>query len=277
MRFSKTMFTLSLKGVKMTALIGICTLLGTQFFISNQVCAATFTPNNYTVPELTTASLNRQAPTGYIKGIYKVVWNTEIAAKEVSPSAQDLSMQDAANIMAQEIFKLTNQNISNVTFKMLYAPLTKSTCSTWFGEVQVTPTLRFNIGIKANSGEFLSIVRTIHDSNNLYTANSNHDTGNLLNELEAAGKQNKAAYCEKAKKLIEQSGFLNESIQSVDYVDSNLHDDIDYASKNQPKTYHIATYEFKMTTSSNKTYSVQLDKDLSQIYSITDNYLFTIS
>lgn len=120
MIFSKQIFTNSIKKVSATTLVGVCALFGTQMLISTELNASTIVPTSYNLSELHTA-MNRQIPDGYIKTNYKVNF-IEKSEKSEKPSASELSLEDATEIMAQEIFRFSKEDLSNQTLTMIYDP-----------------------------------------------------------------------------------------------------------------------------------------------------------
>lgn len=244
----------SLKGIKMVAFIGVSSLICTQLVVAAELGATTQVPTTYNVSELSYL-VNRQAPTGYTKGNYTAIYSIHTLSK--TPSSKDLSLQEAAEIVAQEIFKLSGEKLDNQTLQMSYYPQTSKARSYWIATVDITPSYSFTVSIDGNTGE-LTFIRRAGD----YDIDEGFDieapsTNKLINERLHVGTKQIAdqldiAY-EKAHNLILQKGYIMEPIESITYVYTTC------------DAYAILSHAFDITTASNKHYRVSLSQDFTQL------------
>ena len=273
MIFSKQIFTNSLKKVSATTLVGVCALFSTQMLISADLNASTIVPTSYNLSELHTA-MNRQIPDGYIKTNYTV----DFIEKSEKPSVSELSLEDATEIMAQEIFRFSKEDLSNQILTMTYNPVRtfrtydkiegykdREALASWNCRLKLS-TYIINVSIDSSTGELLTIgMHYLSKSNVPYYEDeefmSNDTDPAITKTMDSADKNfksNKAQNLEKAKKLFSQAGYLSEPIKSIVYtgvgyeVNSNL-----------------VTYSFEITTTSDKQYRFTLYEGLTRFTRIS--------
>lgn len=273
MIFSKQNFTNSLKKVSATTLVGVCALFSTQMLISAKLNASTIVPTSYNLSELHTA-MNRQIPDGYIKTNYTV----DFIEKSEKPSVSELSLEDATEIMAQEIFRFSKEDLSNQILTMTYNPVRtfrtydkiegykdREALASWNCRLKLS-TYIINVSIDSSTGELLTIgMHYLSKSNVPYYEDeefmSNDTDPAITKTMDSADKNfksNKAQNLEKAKKLFSQAGYLSEPIKSIEYtgvgyeVNSNL-----------------VTYSFEITTTSDKQYRFTLYEGLTRFTRIS--------
>ncbi len=273
MIFSKQNFTNSLKKVSATTLVGVCALFSTQMLISAELNASTIVPTSYNLSELHTA-MNRQIPDGYIKTNYTV----DFIEKSEKPSVSELSLEDATEIMAQEIFRFSKEDLSNQILTMTYNPVRtfrtydkiegykdREALASWNCRLKLS-TYIINVSIDSSTGELLTIgMHYLSKSNVPYYEDeefmSNDTDPAITKTMDSADKNfksNKAQNLEKAKKLFSQAGYLSEPIKSIEYtgvgyeVNSNL-----------------VTYSFEITTTSDKQYRFTLYEGLTRFTRIS--------
>ena len=108
MSFVKIKVKNLIKGFGITLSVGLCALLFIHFLVSKELRTTT----TYKPSELSLA-MNRQLPNGYVKANYKVNCSQ-------TPSVKDLSPREAAEIIAQEIYRLSKKAL---TTKLLILPM----------------------------------------------------------------------------------------------------------------------------------------------------------
>lgn len=275
MIFSKQIFINSIKKVSATTLVGVCALFGTQMLISTELNASTIVPTSYNLSELHTA-MNRQIPDGYIKTNYKVNF-IEKSEKSEKPSASELSLEDATEIMAQEIFRFSKEDLSNQTLTMIYDPASTmhtfeknkgykdyELLASWDCSLKLS-TYIINVSIDSSTGELLTIgMHYLSKSNVPYYEDeefmSNDIDPAITKAMDSADKNfksNKAQILEKVKKLISQAGYLSDSIKSIEYTGV-------YYEGNS----NLVIYSFKITTTSDKQYHFDLYEGLTRFSNI---------
>lgn len=244
----------SFKGIKIIAFIGGFSLLFTQFIIARELSTTTKVPTTYNVSELSYL-VNRQIPTGYVKANYKAIYSIGTLSK--TPSSKDLSLQEAAEIAAQEIFKLSGEQLDNQTLQMSYYPQTSKASSSWTAEVDITPSYGISATIDGSTGELTFIRRAGgHDIDEEFDIDA-PSTNKLIDERLATGtnqitSQLDASYA-KTQNLIAQKGYISDPIESITYV---------YTSCD---AYAIVSHTFDIITTSNKHYRISLSQDLTQL------------
>ena len=117
MLLSKQILKNSIKGLNVCMLAGIGTLLVTGGIMHNNLYASTTIPTNYDISEIT-STLYRSVPAGYIKPSYKF----EVDPNCDTPSANELSASEAAEIIAQEMYRYFKTDISGKTLSLHYTP-----------------------------------------------------------------------------------------------------------------------------------------------------------
>lgn len=273
MIFSKQIFTNSLKKVSATTLVGVCALFSTQMLISADLNASTIVPTSYNLSELHTA-MNRQIPDGYIKTNYTV----DLIEKSGKPSASELSLEDATEIMAQEIFRFSKEDLSNQTLTMIYSPVSTfrtfekdkgykdhESLASWNCRLKLS-TYMINVSIDSSTGELLTIgMHYLSKSNVPYYEDeefmSNDINPAITKAMDSADKNfksNKAQNLGKAEKLISQAGYLSDPIKSIEYTGVGYEGNSD-----------LVTYSFEITTTSDKQYHFTLYEGLTRFSGVT--------
>ncbi len=112
---SKQILKNSIKGLNVCMLAGIGTLLVTVGIMHNNLYASTTIPTNYDISEIT-STLYRSVPAGYIKPSYKF----EVDPDRNTPSINELSADEAAEIIAQEMYRYFKTDISGKTLRLSY-------------------------------------------------------------------------------------------------------------------------------------------------------------
>ena len=202
--------------------------------------------------------MNRQAPAGYVKSNYKVNCSQ-------TPTAKDLSSKDAAEIIAQEAYRLSKKSLDNQTINLVYSPLTNTCNSKWTGNITFNANDTMSVIIDGSTGELLHIRHNISipvaSPQEKTDAETDQEGVSSLKSLTAKFNENKDANCAKAQELITKSGYVPETIKSVTYSDScsGL-----YFADNKVVSTSCA-YIFEAITTSGKTYTFYLSRDLTHI------------
>jgi hypothetical protein len=146
------------KGVKVITFIGVASLMFTQVIVASELKTVTKVPTTYNVSELSYL-VDRQIPTGYVKANYEAIYSPHTQSK--TPSSKDLSLEEAAEIAAQEIFKFHGEKLDNQTLQMTYHqfPQASRPYSNWTASVAITPSYLLSVDIDGSTGE-LSWIRT---------------------------------------------------------------------------------------------------------------------
>lgn len=244
----------SFKSTKIIALLGGASLMCTQLVIAAEIGTTTKVPTTYNVSQLSYL-VNKQAPIGYVKANYKAIYSIETLSK--TPSSKDLSLQEAAEIVAQEIFKFSGDKLDNHTLQMSYYPQTSKASSSWSAHVDITPSYGISATIDGSTGELTFIRRAGgHDIDKEFDIDA-PSTNKLIDERLATGTKQITSLlnvsCEKAQDLIIQKGYISEPIESITYV---------YTSCD---AYAVVSHTFDITTISNKNYRFSLSQDLTQL------------
>lgn len=244
----------SLKGVLLVALIGSSALMCTQFVIANDLSAMSQVPANYNTSEFAYLT-HRQLPTSYVKADYKMTYAAHTRSK--TPDAKDLSMQEAAEVAAQEIFRLSSQGLEGKTLEMAYYPKTSDSNSKWLISVAITPSYQFSLAINGNTGELLNI-RRAGSPNVAQDFDINSSAANTLIKTQLANnsKQIEAhlndAY-EKVKNLIAEKAYLPDAIKSIAYESTSC------------DAFAVPSYTFNITTTTDKTYTISCSTDFTEL------------
>lgn len=244
----------SLKGIKIVALIGGISLTCTQFVVAAELGATTQVSTTYNVSELSYL-VNRQVPDGYVKANYKTTYSIHTLSK--TPSSKDLSLQEAAEIAAQEIFKLSDEKLDNQTLQMSYYPQTSKASSNWIGEVGIAPYYNILVSIDGSTGE-LTYIRRVgnHDIDEGFDIDA-PSTNKLKDERLSTGTKQITSQLDtsyaKVQDLITQRGYIDEPIESITYAYTTC------------DAYAVIAHAFDITTASNKHYRISLSQDLTQL------------
>lgn len=267
MLFSKETFKNSLKGLKLAGVVGMSALIISQTFIHNELFASTLVPATYDVTSLYSA-INRSIPDGYVKGTYKIDYtNTD------TPRPNDLSLEEAAEIIAQEIFRLSKQDLSGETLHIYYKPAADGLNSIWGGSIDDNPNYSALALINSSTGELYSVSYEKYNSADGKVDDTDEAACKSLLSAIKAFKANETANCDKAKKVIAASGYIPEAITAVKYYDSC----VSTRYINNKALPSSVSYIFKVTSESGNVYHFTLNEDLTQIVDLyTPSYLLEL-
>ena len=270
---SKQILKNSIKGLNVCMLAGIGTLLITGGILHNNLYASTTIPTNYDISEIT-STLYRSVPTGYIKPSYKF----EVDPNCDTPSANELCASEAAEIIAQEMYRYFKTDISGKTLSLHYTPEIIDINNyvlkpQWSGFLNLDSENPLHIVIDSVTGE----VKSLSTSSLL----SEHYISNPPKDANKLEKQINDTVAELEKKLenviksdskkiqdiqnvIASSGFISENIKSVtfDYCSTA----VDYQDKNNIGLK--VTAHFRVVTVSDKSYYATLCEDLTHVESV---------
>lgn len=258
--FSKNNFKIPLNSIKIIALVGASSMLLTNLAIAQELNTTTKIPISSTV----NYAPARQVPTGYVKGNYKTVAIPDKKTKKVNtPLANELSLQEAAEIAAQELFRLYDVKLTTQTLEMFYYPKSNQKTSEWSISVYVTPEYFFDIFIDATTGEISGLLCQGGPTINSKFPDS-EDPKTIGDGLSLANKglTNPDEACAKIKTLLTQKGFITEPIETIEYTDSIYHTACAVATP-----YSAIDHAFTITTTSKKTYNISVSQDLSTVTS----------
>ena len=249
MSFSKIKAKNLIKGFGTTLLIGLCASLVIHFLVSKELRTTTTVSTTYKPSELSLV-MNRQLPDGYVKANYKVNCSQ-------TPSDKDLSPREAAEIIAQEIYRLSKKSLDHQTIDLTYVPLNNKTNSYWTSTITFSKNYTITVDIDGSTGELRYIDQSI--SQPLNTSQKSTDGTSL--PLVTTFLKNKEANCAKAQKLIADSGYVTEAIASFKYSDSSV--SVQYENNKAVSSYN--SHIFNLTTTSGKEYKFYLSQDLNRL------------
>lgn len=259
MILSKQILKNSIKGLKITGIIGVGTLLITGGLIHNTLYATTITPTTYNISELT-STLYRTVPSGYTKPSYKFT----IEPESTSPTTNELSSTDAAEIISQEIYRYFKVTISGKTIDLFHSPDRLDAKPYWSGCVDIDSNCYISVNIDGVTGEVNSVRRDNRTFNHPI-ANPSKDAKKLEKQIDTTAASlikvidsNAKANSKKIQDLITSSGFIPEAIKSVTYTRCGVA--IDYNP-----VYITLEPRFKVVTTSGKVYSITLSEDFTSI------------
>ncbi|MNO61393.1 hypothetical protein D3C76_520400 [compost metagenome] len=246
------------KGLKIISFIGVSFLMFTQVVVASELETITKVPTTYNVSELSHL-VNRQIPTGYVKANYKAVYSPNTQSK--TPNSKDLSLQEAAEIAAQEIFKFTGEKLDNQTLQMSYFhyPQAGRPNSTWMARVDITPSYLLSVDISGSTGELIHVISTGGPNIDHEFDIDAPSTIKLIKErLDTGAKQFTKQFTlddsyAKVKNLITKKGYIAEPIKSITYQSISA------------DAFAVINHTFYVTTASNKLYHVSLSQDLTQL------------
>lgn len=264
MLLSKQILKNSIRGLNVCMLAGIGTLLITGGILHNNLYASTTIPTNYDISEIT-STLYRSVPTGYVKPSYKF----KVDPNCTTPSANELSASEAAEIIAQEMYRYFKENISGKTITLYYTSELPNTRAFWRTTIDKDPNNDFYVWIDAITGEVIRIGRDSHLPIHLIS-NPPKDEEKFIQKGRALGKEikktiesNITSNLEKVQDVIIASGFISETIKSVTYDDCSI-----CIQGNDTVAGVTVSPDFKVMTTSNKTYLITLSEDFTQVNSL---------
>lgn len=252
-----------LNGLKIIALLGVSSMLLTNGVIASELNTITKVSTTST----RTYAPARKVPAGYVKGNYKTVACPYYKTKKVvSPLANELSLQEAAEIAAQELFRLYDVKLNGQTLQMYYCPKADGHPSSWGISVKVTPEYRFDLDLDPSTGELTSLMCS--GGPNIKNLSVSEDSKTLGNGISLAKKgiADPNAACAKVKTLITQKGFISEPIETIKYEESAYGTDCAVATP-----YSFIKHSFTITTTSKKSYDISTSQDLTTIVEFSKN------
>ncbi len=259
MIFSKQIIKNSMKGVKISGIFGLSALVITGGLIHNTLYATTITPTTYNISQLT-STLYRAVPNGYTKPSYKFTVDPE----STSPTTNELSSTDAAEIISQEIYRYFKVTISGKTIELFHNSQDADDKPYWGGSVVIDSNCYIYVNIDGVTGEVNSVRRN-HTTSDHLIANPSKDAKQLEKQIDATAADliktidnNAKANSKKIQDLITSSGFIPETIKSITYNRCGL--TIDY------KAVSITLKPaFNVVTTSGKVYLITLSEDFTRI------------
>ncbi|MBE6025184.1 MAG: hypothetical protein E7231_18750 [Cellulosilyticum sp.] len=252
-----------LNSIKVIGLLGISSMFFTNCVVAHDLNTVT----KISTPSSINYAPEREVPTGYVKGDYKTVALPYYATKKVvSPMTNELSLQEAAEIAAQELYRLYNVKLTNQTFQMCYYPKTNDKPSSWSISINVTPEYYFDLTLDPSTGELLSLMSQGSPETNKLS--DSEDSKIITNGMAIAKKgiANPDDACAKVKTLVTQKGFISEPIETIVYKDSTYSTACAVATP-----YSHITHRFQVTTTSKTTYSILTSQDLTIITTFFKN------
>lgn len=139
------------------AAICVCTLL---FAGSTQAAKLAIFNHAETVPttynlDSITGSVNPDVPAGYVKSNYAVK-----LVDVDKPTEKDMPMEKAAELGAQNLWRLYSATFNNQTIYMTYLPADDfQSRAQWYGEVTINDVLYYTFQVDAVTGEYYSASR----------------------------------------------------------------------------------------------------------------------
>ncbi|WP_379142462.1 hypothetical protein [Paenibacillus sp. sgz500992] len=240
------------KSIKIITFIGVSFLLLTQVAVAGELKTVDKVPTAYNVSKLSYL-VDRQIPAGYVKANYKAIYAPYTQSK--APSPKDLSLQEAAEIAAQEIFKFSDVTLDNQTLQMSYSPQAGQSSSTWWAQVDITPFYSFSVEVDGGTGELIRSKCTGGPNiDNEFVIDSPSADKLISERLDAGTKQFTldGSYA-KVENLITKKGYITEPIKSITYQ---------WISAD---AFAVISHTFDVTTASNKLYRASLSQDLTQL------------
>lgn len=246
----------SFKGVIITTFIGVASLVCTQIIVASELETTTKVPTTYNVSELS-YSVERQIPTGYVKANYEAIYSPNTQSK--TPDSKELSLQKAAEIAAQEIFKFSGDKLDNQTLQMSYFhyPQASRPNSSWQASVGITPSYLLSVEIDGSTGELIRIKSTGGPNiDNEFDIDAPSTTKLIKERLDTISKQFNPdlddSYA-KVQDFVIKTGYIAEPIKSITYQ---------YISTD---AFAVVAHTFDVTTTSNKLHRFSLSQDLTQL------------
>lgn len=185
------------------AAIGICTLV---FSGISQVVEASAVNQTKTIPTKYSEPVNQtqpnQAPAGYVKAAYQ----TRLSEFSGHPGIQNLSVEKAAEIGAQNLWRFFGVDLTGKTVEMsYYTPSASNPRAQWEGIVFINKVPSYSFSVDAITGEY----RTV--------GQEKYWTGNINTGMDKELIKNHEQYASLAKKVAEQFQIVSGPIVSVEY------------------------------------------------------------
>ncbi|MBU5438375.1 hypothetical protein KQI42_10165 [Tissierella sp. MSJ-40] len=200
------------KSLKKTILVAtaVSTLLFQGFI---QAATATEFKKSYTIPtnyanNTTGSSQTAQntLPKGYKKANYKVEAIDLEYYRNQTPTSQDMTKEDAAEIGAQALWEIFGLSLEGQVIEMGYQQPTESLPrSSWYADVLINGKRSYCFSVDSVTGELFSIARERTLDKKVSVA------------FDAALAKNPQEYVTLAKELAEKHNVVNSTIKSVKY------------------------------------------------------------
>lgn len=149
------------------AVIAVCTLV---FSGITQAAKAALVNQTKTIPttylEKTSPAQPQEIPPGYVKAAYQV----KLSAYSEKPVAKDMSMQEAAELGAQNLWRFFQVNLNGKTIEMSYIPNSSfNPRAEWQGIIFEGEIPAYSFLVDAVTGEHRSIVQSKYFSGKIST------------------------------------------------------------------------------------------------------------
>ena len=247
-----------LNGIKIIIALSTTSMLFTNGVIAREINTPTQIPVMATTINYAPA---RQVPDGYVKGNYKAVATPYPKTKKViSPKANEISLQEAAEIAAQEVYRFFGEKITDQKINCCYCPKEGKLEAIWSINIKINEDYIFIIDMFASTGELHHI--SCFGGPNVKKFSTSEDEQILKNGMAEADKglPDPDGACAKAKDLITQKGYIAEPIETIKYEFSTFGTVTPLAHP-----YSRIAHCFTIVTSSKKEYSIEVSQDLSFI------------
>lgn len=200
------------------AAIGICTLSFSGMTNSAKAAVVNKTESIPTTYSTTASNVNEsKVPSGYVKTDYKV----KISEYSVRPTAKDMSAEDAAELGAQDIWKLFGVDMNGKTIEMRYSAVSSvQPRANWEGVVTFDKNLNYWFTVDAITGEYGTTGQNKYWSENI-------DTG-----MDKALLKNAEQYTSLAKEVAEKYQLVSGKIVSAEYDGQGYTSNNDGSAKN---------------------------------------------
>ena len=242
-------------GLKIIATLSVTSMLFTNVIIAREVNTPIQLPAMTTTINYAPA---RQIPTGYVKGNYTAVaipyWKTK---KVESPKTNELSLQEAAEIAAQEAFRFYDLKLTNEKIECCYCPTSDPY---WSIIIKINTDYFFDLCIDSNTGELTGISYIGGPNIKKLSASEDNKTIEHGRALAKKGLSNPDEACTTVKNMLTQKGFISEPIEDITYSSSSY--DTAYGVEHP---FSEISHWFTVVTTSKKTYQILTTQDLSSI------------
>jgi hypothetical protein len=183
------------------ASISICAMLSSGM---SQIVKAsainlltTYSPTTNTVKQSTIL------PPGYVKAAY----NIKLTESSVKPNVTDISSEQAAELGAQNLWRIFRANLSNKTLEVSYKSSTPvQPHGEWTGRVTMDSMLSYSFIVDATTGEYYATAQTKYWNENINTA------------MDKALLKNPEKYTALAKDVAQKFRFISGKVISSEYV-----------------------------------------------------------
>lgn len=231
------------------AVICVCTL---GFKTLTQVTKAAIynktetVSTNYNIDSIK-ESVNSNVPEGYVKSNYKV----KLVDIPDKPTDKDMTMKGAAELGAQNLWRLFDEKLRNQTIYMTYMPANGfQSRALWYGEVNINNERFYSFQLDSITGEYYTTSRWDYSK----------EHGKATEFLKHYQK-----YLSTAKETVEKYKLLSGKVISTEYVQqrylgpgSIVIDILVKSDKGQKIQLTYSTYSKKLTFVS---YNICLDQE----------------